>query len=184
MKKPVLLLDVDGVLNVIDRKGFCRKRKIVLFVTIRGELFPHSFYPKPLTLPFLRWAWRHFDVHWLTAWRQTANSIADWAGLPQVPSLVEDPKKMKRLYKRAARAKDKAKAWGAIDWKIEVVKDWFSRSKRTILWIEDGISEEAHEWIGRRPSVRYFGTNSFVGVTRKHIAEMSKFAGIEKEPLR
>ncbi len=184
MKKPVLLLDVDGVLNVIDRSGFCLKRRITLMVTIRGELFPHRFYPKPLALPFMRWAWRHFDVHWLTAWRETANSIADWAELPQVPALVEDPKKMKRLYDRAKRARDVPKAWAAIDWKLEAVKDWFSRSERTILWIEDGISEEAHRWIDKRPNAQYFGTDSFVGVTRQHIAEMAKFAGIEKERLR
>jgi len=180
VKKPILLLDVDGVFNVIGKKMV--PRKIYIPVEIRGETFQKQFFPVPLTRPVLSWAWRHFEVYWLTAWREMANGIATWAGLSEVPVLVDPIARLKRLYREAAKKKTKeakAEAYYLIDWKAEAVKERFRGERRKILWLEDGISQSAKQWIAGRSRVRYFGTDSFVGVTRRHVRRMAVYAGVD-----
>ena len=180
MKKPILLLDVDGVFNVIGKKMV--PRKIYIPVQIRGETFQKQFFPVPLTRPVLVWAWRHFEVYWLTAWREMANGIAIWAGLPEIPVLVDPVARLRKLYEEASKKKGKeaqAEAYCRIDWKAEVVKERFRSERRKILWLEDGISQSAKQWIAGRSRVRYFGTDSFVGVTRRHVRQMAAYAGVD-----
>lgn len=183
MKKPILLLDVDGVFNVIGKAMM--PRKIYIPVKIRGDVFQKQFFPVPLTRPVLVWAWKHFEVYWLTAWREMANGIATWAGLPEAPVLVDPIARIEKLRKKADQKKTKegrAAAYFEIDWKAEAVKERFRHERRTILWLEDGISRSAHDWIAGRKKVRYFGTDSFVGVTVRHLRQMAKYAGIDEYP--
>lgn len=180
MTKPILLLDVDGVFNVIGKK--MAPRKIYIPVQIRGDTFQKQFFPVPLTRPVLGWAWRNFEIYWLTAWREMANGIALWAGLPEAPVLVDPFARIEKLRQKADQMKTKegrAEAYCRIDWKAEAVKERFRHERRKILWLEDGISGDAHRWVEGRKSVRYFGTDSFIGVTRRHVTEMAAFAQVE-----
>jgi hypothetical protein len=148
--KPVLLLDVDGVLNVIrDAETQARAIRLPNKVT---------FYPLPVSKRFLRWAWKHFDVRWLTSWFSGANLIAEWASLPPRPAFCDRS--------------------GPGDWKFNQVRDSFKDHKGKVVWIEDGIVKEAQAWVDERPNVKYIHTDTFTGITQEQILEVAKFIGV------
>jgi hypothetical protein len=152
-KKPVLLLDVDGVLNVIDRT--CKEREV------RFEWAPGmgiSFYPISTTRRLMELAWSRFDVYWLTAWRKGANMIANWAGLPDRPVLV---------------------AYEGDDWKATAVKAVMHTWGGHVAWIEDGISPEAKAIVAEK-GWKYFHCDSFVGATEEHLKALEEFANLSE----
>lgn len=146
MTKPILLLDVDGVLSVIDNTA--PERQV--------RLGTHSFYPIKNSRPLMRLAWKLFDVHWMTAWRKHANRIAEWAGLPARPVLLGD--------------------WGKgfSDWKAHAVSK-FNTVGRRAAWIEDGLSPEAKAIVAER-GWTYLHCDPFVGVTAEHLKQLKEFA--------
>ncbi len=145
--KPVLLLDVDGVLS---SPGPNAGEKIVF--PWRGYNVP--FWPKKTALPLMRMAWELFDVYWLTGWRDSANLISDWAGLPHRPILDD------------CRGPD-WKAWAAAD----AFCDWDG----PVAWIEDGFSDEVRELAGPRGwfLVR---TNFYIGATEGDLEKLRLYA--------
>lgn len=155
-RKPVLFLDVDGVLNVFAR-GY-QKRVIEL----PGKKFPHRIYPSKHTIPFMRWAWSTFEVFWCTAWGEDANVIADWAKLEHRPSAV-DRKSVK------------------MDWKLAGVQAVLRRAKRPAAWIEDGIGEEAEAWVAKQKNFHYIFTHFKVGVTKTHAKYLADALGLSME---
>lgn len=171
-RKPVLLLDVDGVLNVI---GPNNKNSLVRLKD------GHSFHPTRHVLPFMRWAWPLFEVVWCTAWRAGANAIADWAGLPRVRVADEPPSRIRRI-KRLAKRKRKAtpEEWLKVngDWKVDAVKAMLDRRRCPVFWLEDGLSEQAHQWVAKRPQTHYVATDSFEGVTPAHVKILAELAGL------
>lgn len=157
MTKPVLLLDVDGVLNV---SGPDYDRRQVLLPPDG-----HPFHPTRHVRPFLRWAWRRFEILWCTAWMDSANKIADWAGVPHAPVLKDPPAARARRLRNLGRR-------GFIDrgdWKLEAARRALrGRNGARVFWVEDGICDEAHEWLRRRRGL-YVATSSFEGVTPAHV---------------
>lgn len=147
--KPVLFLDVDGVLNVLGKDADGLKKREVM---LQAEKYPMHFYPTRFALTFMRWAWQVFDVQWCTAWRQDANLIAKWAGLPERPSiLIMKSNKM-------------------MDWKLEGVQNFLEgKGNPLCVWIEDGIGQEAETWVAGRENFFYVHTRFYVGVRRKHV---------------
>lgn len=149
MKKPILLLDVDGVLNVVGRD--CKSRE-VRFEWCPGSFM--SFYPTKNAKPLLELAWRLFDVRWLTTWGKGANLIARWAGLKEKRAIVDR---------------------GGLDWKVAAVARVSKSWKGPIAWIEDGISPEAKAIVAAR-GWSYFHCDPFVGVTEAHLKDLEAFA--------
>lgn len=156
--KPVLLLDVDGVLNVSGPD----MSKPGRFVRLKPDGRP--FHPTPYVKPFLRWAWRHLEVVWCTTWRDTANQIADWAGLPRA-RVVQKPKRFKQD--------------GEHDWKAEGAQALLGRAPRFVFWIEDGILSGGHAWVSKRPHTYYLAADSFEGVTPSHAKLITQLANLE-----
>jgi len=151
MKKPILLLDVDGVLNVVGRG--CEPREV------RLEWGPgqfHSFYPTMNSKLLLKLAWSRFDVRWLTAWRKGANMIARWAGLEERPVIMDSP-------------------LVSVDWKATAAERALKSWKGRVAWIEDGISDEAKTLVARK-GWTYFHCDPFVGVTEEHLKGLEEFA--------
>lgn len=149
MGKPILLLDVDGVLNVIGPD--CKKREVRLQLK---EDLPISFYPTALAKPLMELAWKRFDVFWMTAWGAGANSIARWAGLEERPVI-----------------------WGRTgnDWKATAAEKALGSWEGPVAWIEDGISPEAKELVAAK-GWTYFHTNGFIGATEAHLKGLEEFA--------
>ncbi len=145
--KPILLLDVDGVL--------CVPRKRPTKRPIRLEWAPGrmiSFWPTPRTKRFMQMAWDLFDVRWLTAWGKGANMIATYYGLNERQAIKYGDSK-------AASARS-------------ALRD--SRSR--VAWIEDGIDDPAKEIVSEM-GWSYFHCEPFVGVTGEHMKALRAFAG-------
>lgn len=149
MSKPMLLLDVDGVLNVVNRD--CKRRQ-VRFEWRPGDFI--SFYPTKFTKPLLELAWSRFNVRWCTAWGKGANMIARWAGLEERPAIVDR---------------------GGIDWKAFAVERALKSRKGPVAWIEDGLSVQAHALVNMR-GWSYFHCDPYIGATEKHLRGLEEFA--------
>lgn len=150
--KPILLLDVDGVLNVPPRKR--PTRWTYLPVEVRGKVFNLQWRPNKWTLRFMKMAWNLFDVRWLTAWRDGANAIAKHYGL-DARQVIPDI--------------------GGESWKASsaasALRDWNGR----VAWIEDGIDDTAKALVKER-GWAYFHCHPFVGVTGEHMKAIRSFA--------
>ena len=146
-----MLLDVDGVLNVL---GPNRKT-----VRIGRRLYAPGYplWPREFTKPFLRWAWREFDVVWCTAWRARANLIARWARLPDRPHLSDVGSRYK-------------------DWKLGAVIKSFGRLRsQKIVWVEDEFHDQTRMWATYRPNVLLVKTNYWEGVLPRHVEKIKNF---------
>lgn len=152
IKKPILLLDVDGVLNVVGRG--CKPRE-VRFEWRPGDF--HYFYPTKNSRRLLKLAWKRFDVRWLTAWRKGANMIARWAGLEDRPVIMD------------------CGGSAGSDWKAVAVEITLKSWKGRVAWIEDGISDAAHAIVAAK-GWTYFHCDPFVGVTNEHLKGLEDFA--------
>lgn len=161
MEKPILFLDVDGVLNVFSRD--MKQREVLLK---EPGSYEHRLYPTKFTQPFMRWAWDTFDVQWCTAWRLDANRIAKWAGLPERPDATI------------------CRSGKLMDWKLEGVQNFLQGRTPLCIWIEDGIGEEAESWTEKQPNFLYIHTNPKHGVRRKHVFALMDALQLPKVKLR
>ena len=150
-KKPVLLLDVDGVLNVVSKDCVPRKQTLP---------DGHAFYPTPIVIPFMQWAWDHFHVFWLTAWFSGANAIAKWAKLEEVPALGNP------------------REYG--DYKLNAVQKIFGEIDIPVFWVEDGIGERAALWVAAKKNFAYFETNPYLGLTREIVDALADRANVPR----
>jgi hypothetical protein len=143
--KPILLLDVDGVLNVPRKKATVRP--IRLPIEIRGKVFRLRFWPTRRTKRFLKMVWDRFDVRWLTAWRNGANAIAKHYGL--------SPRR-------------EIRDLGGDSWKARSAAAALRDFKGPVFWIEDGLDDTALALVAER-GWTYLHCDPFIGVTGEHM---------------
>lgn len=155
--KPYLLLDVDGVLNVVGLDWESRE------VRLGANGAAPSFHPTKYVLPFMRWAWPRFEILWVTAWGTGANLIAKWAGLPSRPALA-----------------DPSDRDGVDGYKLKAVSREFGRRSPgvPVFWIEDGLGERDLDWISERPWIFYVASEPHEGVTPAHARILAALSGI------
>lgn len=146
--KPILLLDVDGVINV-PRKRYTRPTYV--YPKIENQTFKLRFWPTTRTARFMRFVWEHFDVRWLTAWGN-ADVIAKRYGLCQRREID---------YRRYG-----SKARGA----AAALRDY----KGPVFWIEDGIDDEAKALVAQK-GWTYLHCDPWVGVTGAHMKTLRDF---------
>jgi hypothetical protein len=144
--KPIMLLDVDGVLNVLDPIFESRKAR-----TVRLGIRRLPFWPAPHARTFLLWAFRNFEVYWLTCWFAWTKSIENWADVPHRPFLG-----MPRLYRQE-------------DWKLTVARSTVGPYRtRPVVWVEDGFQPETRLWAKKHRNVLLVKTDSRIGITKAH----------------
>jgi hypothetical protein len=149
--KPVLLLDVDGVLNI----GGDQRETVHL---------PGTFLPL--------WAcrnWKSFlrkvdqisELVWCTCWMERANFIGKAAGIPERPHIPMV----------AIEGKDQ-------DWKCVSVDRMFPDPARKLVWVEDGFRDDTRQWAKRRGNMKLIHVRFLSGLTkrtmRKVIRHLSK----------
>jgi hypothetical protein len=125
--KPVLAVDIDGVISLFGFEGAPRVEGAEMEL-IDGALHCIS---TPAGDRLRRLA-EHFDPVWATGWESGGERISQLLGLPQWPALS---------FKGAAR-------FGSADWKLEPL-DRFARG-RPLAWIDDSLDGACYEWARER----------------------------------
>jgi hypothetical protein len=130
LERPYVFLDVDGVLNVLE-KDIGRHGEMfddfaehaVPFDTVSGYRRSVTVWLSPAMAA--RVARLAADIHWVTTWEdRVASTIAPRCGLPRdLPVLTRD---------------DGGEEWD-LDWKFVAVREAVAQDPRPFVWIDDDI---------------------------------------------
>ena len=156
-KKPVLFLDVDGVISLF---GFSPSQ----------EDFPGPFHwvdgiahciPEALGGRLERLAER-FELVWATGWEEKANEY-----LPFILKLSFNDLPVLNFGGRAV--------FGSSHWKLDAMEEY--AGSRPAAWIDDNIDEECEGWAKRRSAPTLLvRTDPSSGMTDKHVKQLIRWA--------
>ncbi len=148
--KPLLLVDVDGVLNPTGRSvppGFERHETDAFNVLIKPE---HGVWLRELA--------EHFELVWATTWAESAGQI--FGELLELPSM-----EIIHLDRHG----------GEGTWKLRDVRAFVG--DRACAWIDDEIYDDAEQWAAERsPSTLLVRTSGTIGFTHEHFENLTAFA--------
>lgn len=165
--KPLLLVDVDGVLNCFgslwspeyEAREFEPLRIYDGAYTIRCR--------KGLRAQLARLA-EHFEMHWCTMWEGEAHPFfGGWLGLGDEPWPYID-------WSASFAAEDRT-------WKLTDVRQTFADSDRAIAWVDDDLKWDAFEWARERTvddgiPTMLVRTNPVQGLTDENVDQLVQFA--------
>lgn len=193
MSRPLVLLDVDGVLNALPRLGrplpWEDWRTGVAYAEGRG--FRISWSPSVVAAV---WSWRELaDVQWLTTWGHDANrSLRELFELPELPvaGTYDDP----HLTDPDAGDPDPTPGRGADAhaavapaapdrltgrwWKFDVVQRLVRADPaRPIVWLDDDLAGQAdiREHMERSTTCLLVAPHLSSGLTADHLREVEEF---------
>lgn len=156
MSRPILAVDVDGVISLF---GFDDppERAEARFELIDGMV--HC-----ISLPAgdrLRRLGEVYDLVWATGWEEKANFyLPAILGLPELPHLTFDG---------AAR-------FGSAHWKLGPL-DEHGRG-RPLAWIDDSFDESCYEWArGREEPTLLVPTEPHLGIEEVQVEALTAWAG-------
>ncbi len=156
MEKPLLLIDVDGVISLF---GFDPADPPPgRFEMVDGI----AHFLSASAGEHLRALAGDFELVWCTGWEEKANEYLPFAlGLPgPLPHVVFDP------CERPASA----------HWKLAAI-DAGLDGARPLAWIDDAHDERCHDWaLARRAPTLLVSTDPSVGVTAEHVARLRAWA--------
>lgn len=153
--KPLLLLDIDGVLNPTypDRTEFTDFTHV--------ETPWSNFFLSPEQGELLRRLTKFVDIVWATSWVDYANEhISPFYGLPQLPVIYFTPE-------------------GAESLKIQNIIEYTVEHNKPFIWVDDEIEDTFYSNIQQKCGHEHFElitTNPDIGLTKKHVAQIYQFA--------
>ena len=154
-QKPLLLVDVDGVISLF---GFTPdERPVGAFLTVDGVLH----YLSGGAGEHLRRLSALYELVWCTGWEERANEYLPRAlGLPgPLPHLVFAG----------------VPGWGERHWKLDAIEA-HAGAHRPLAWIDDDHFG-CEEWASARPGpTLLLTTDPPVGITDRHVAELERWA--------
>ena len=173
LARPYLFLDVDGVLNVLEKDIGTHTEMfhdfaehVVPYDTVSGYRRSVSVWLSPSMTA--RVAGLAADIHWVTTWEDRAgSSIAPRCGLPRdLPVLTRD---------------DGGEEWDT-DWKLRAVRTMVERDPRPFVWIDDDIdflqdgSLTPRAWAGRlsQPNL-LIAPEAGTGLLARHLDLVDEF---------
>jgi len=154
--KPLLLVDVDGVISLFGFSPDAQPEGEWLHVD--GILHLCSARAAQY-LPGLQ---DQFELVWCTGWEEKANEyLPQWLGLP-----AELP------YLQFERNPGKGRA----HWKLQAIDD-FAGPQRPLAWIDDALDEACRHWADQRVGPTLLvQTEAHVGLDETHAAELRAWA--------
>jgi hypothetical protein len=156
MDKPLLLVDVDGVISLF---GFDPARPPAgRFEFVDGI----AHFLSATAGEHLRELAHEFELVWCTGWEEKANEYLPLAlGLPgALPHVTFDP----------------CERPGDEHWKLAGI-DAYAGPSRPLAWIDDAHDERCTAWAGgRQAATLLVATEPPVGLTQAHVAELLMWA--------
>jgi len=154
--KPLLLVDVDGVISLFGFDPHALPEGEWLHVD--GILHLCSARAAE-HLPGLG---DHFELVWCTGWEEKANDyLPQWLGLPG-----------DLHYLQFERSPGKARA----HWKLQAIDD-FAGHQRPLAWIDDALDEACRDWAAARAGPTLLvQTDPSTGLDEPHAAELRAWA--------
>lgn len=160
--KPVLFVDVDGVISLF---GFARDAD-----------FPGALHSVDGILHCiatecgerLRRLDEHFELVWATGWEEKANE--------HLPLILELPFKQLPSLTFDGRA-----VFGTAHWKLEAIEQY--AGDRPAAWIDDNLDERCERWAaGRDAPTLLVRTEPATGMSDEHVEQLLQWA--EEHRLR
>lgn len=184
MGKPVLLLDIDGVVNAASLNPPTNIWAEGEWITTRvrtGENNWGILAAKPV-LEFLRRI--HFDglaeIRWHTTWQDDAHILAEALDLPYWPVAYAPEFQLgSRWVAQAIR--EGLPSW----WKIPAAQRVVRDEKRPLVWIDDDITWSLRKYDVDRELLLYndallISPDSICGVTRKQVKIINRFLELRR----
>jgi hypothetical protein len=157
MEKPLLLIDVDGVISLF---GFDPARPPAgCFQMVDGI----AHFLSATAGEHLRQLSDEFELAWCTGWDEKANEYLPLAlGLPaELPLVIFD---------------DSDRPPSA-HWKVAGITAWVPPS-RPLAWVDDAHDHRCHAWAAERTAPTLLvTTDPAAGLTEEHVTELLAWAG-------
>ncbi len=156
-ERPLLLVDVDGVIALFNLDG---QEQPGTWHLIEG--FAYYLATAPATL--LHAAAEHFELVWCTGWEDRANDhLPRLGGLPGPLPVI-----------RFARNPGRANA----HWKLDEIDAY--AGERPVAWIDDALDEHCERWAAERTArgiaTLLVRTEPHRGMLAEHLDELVAFA--------
>jgi hypothetical protein len=154
-EKPVLAVDVDGVISLFGFEGQ-PPREAGRFHLIDG--MPHVISNRAGDC--LRRLLPHYELIWATGWEDKANDyLPNLLGLPILPVLHFGPD---------AR-------FGTAHWKLGPIGEY--AAGRALAWIDDSLNDACREWAASRDEPTLLvETESVHGIEHGHVEALIRWA--------
>ena len=186
--QPLVLLDVDGVLNAIGGTGAWPDWRRG-FATAEGRQFPITW--SPSVVAAVR-SWQELaDVQWLTTWGHDANaSLRHLLSLPELPvagtydTAGDDGAQTGPGGTDAAAGAHAAVTPAAPDeltgrwWKFDVVRRLVRADPgRRLVWIDDDLAgqDSIRAWMSREATCLLVAPPPRSGLTAAHLRAVAEF---------
>lgn len=155
MSRPVLAVDVDGVVSLFDFDDPPDSS------TARFELIDGTVHCILLAAgERLRRLAEHYDLLWATGWEESANRyLPALLGIAEIPHLS---------FNGAAR-------FGTADWKLDPLAE-YARG-RALAWVDDSFDDGCYEWArDRQEPTLLIPTASNRGLEEVHVEALIAWA--------
>jgi hypothetical protein len=161
MSRPILAVDVDGVISIFGFDDPPAKGE-AQFELVDGMVHCISLLAGQRLLRLAE----HYDLVWATGWEDRANDyLPNILGLPELPYLT---------FNGAAR-------FGSAHWKLGPLDDYCKG--RATAWIDDNFDESCYEWARGRPEPTLLvPTEPDLGLEEAQTEALAAWArGLERE---
>jgi hypothetical protein len=155
MTRPLLLIDVDGVISLF---GALQTRPAGV-VGVQVDGLPHLLSRRAAGA--LRSLYTEFECVWCTGWEERADE--------HLPALLDLPRGWPHI-----AFPDRPEM--AAHWKLRGIEA-YAGAERPLAWVDDAHDPTCREWARRRPGPTLLvATDSAVGLTEEHADQLRRWA--------